>query len=81
MAPQPDPRPGYSANVILTLLVGERKLELSHVGPDSVNVRQSCSPLPPSEAKILIEVDGETETLEVFLPHGVPNAPQKVAYW
>ncbi len=76
-----DSRPGYSASVILTLLVGERKLALSHVGPDSVNVREECAPLPPSEAKIVIEVDGETETLEVFLPHGVPHAPQRVEYW
>ena len=73
-------RNGYSPKVALALMVGGRELALSHVGPRDVTVREACEPIPPSDAELLITVDDETESYKIFLPHGIPSAPQKVAY-
>jgi hypothetical protein len=71
---------GFSPKVALALLVNGRELALSHVGPDEVTVRDSCEPIPPSDAELLISVNDETESYRVFLPQGIPSAPQKVTY-
>ena len=71
---------GYSPKVALTLSVDGRQLALSHVGPNDVTVREACDPIPPIEAELIIQVDDELETHKIFLPHGIPRAPQKVAY-
>ena len=71
---------GYSPKVALTLRVAGRELELSHVGPKDVTVRESCDFVPPGDAELLITVDDATECYNIFLPHGIPKAPQKVAY-
>jgi len=70
----------YSPNVALGLLIGHRRLELSHVGPKDVTVRDRCEPIPPTDAELVITVDDESETYSIFLPNGIPAAPQKVAY-
>ncbi|MEX0642940.1 MAG: hypothetical protein WD468_09585 [Pirellulales bacterium] len=70
----------YSPKVALALKVHGRELALSHVGPSDVTVREACEFVPPSEAVLLITVDDETESYKIFLPHGIPNAPQRVAY-
>lgn len=70
----------YSPNVSLGLLIEGRRLELSHVGPSNVTVRDSCEPIPPTDAELVITVDDESETYNIYLPHGIPAAPQKVAY-
>jgi hypothetical protein len=70
----------YSPKVALTLLVGERQLALSRVGPKEIIVRDQCEPIPPSDAKLVITIDDESKTYNVFLPHGIPAAPQKVQY-
>ena len=61
-------------------MVDGRELALSHVGPNDVTVRDACEFVPPSDAELLITVDDESESYKIFLPHGIPNAPQKVAY-
>ena len=71
---------GYSPNVALTLVVGDRQLALSHVGPKNVTVRDRCESIPPTDAKLVITVDDDSETYNIFLPHGIPAAPQKVDY-
>ena len=70
----------YSPKVALALKVGDRELALSHVGPREVTVRDACEFVPPSAAELLITVDDATESYSIFLPDGIPNAPQKVAY-
>ena len=70
----------YSPKVELTLLVGDRQLALSHVGPQDVTVRDRCESIPPTDAELIITVDDESETYKIFLPHGIPSAPQTVAY-
>jgi len=71
---------GYSPTVALALVVNGSKLALSHVGPNDVTVREACHPIPPTDAELLITVDDETEAYRVFLPNGIPSAPQKIAY-
>jgi hypothetical protein len=71
---------GYSPKVALTLKVDGRELALSHVGPKDVTVRDVCTGVPPGDAELLITVDDQTECYNIFLPHGIPNAPQKVLY-
>ena len=70
----------YSPNVALGLVIGSRQLELSHVGPQDVTVRDRCESIGPTDAELVIAVDDESETYSIFLPNGIPAAPQKVAY-
>jgi hypothetical protein len=70
----------YSPKVELTLQVGDRRVELSRVGPSEIVVRDECEPIPPSNAKLIVTIDDESETYNIYLPHGIPAAPQRVAY-
>jgi hypothetical protein len=70
----------YSPKVALSLRVNGHELALSHVGPSDVTVRDACEPIPPTNAELIISVDDEVESYGIFLPHGIPNAPQKVSY-
>jgi hypothetical protein len=70
----------YSPKVELTLAVAGHQLALSHVGPRDVIVREECEPIPPTAADLIITVDDESETYRIYLPNGIPSAPQKVAY-
>ncbi len=70
----------YSPNVALGLLIDGRRFELSHVGPEDVTVRDRCEPIPPTDAELVITVDDESETYKIYLPNGIPAAPQKVSY-
>jgi hypothetical protein len=63
----------YSAEVVLSLLVGGVSLALSHVGPNEIIVRDACEPIPAGEAKLYIRVDDSRKVRKVFLPHGIPG--------
>jgi hypothetical protein len=71
----------YSANVVLTLIIGGVSLALSHVGPDEFVVRDECEPMPSSYAHIVIRVDGKKKSKLVYLPHGVPGPNQRVKFF
>jgi hypothetical protein len=43
-------------------------------------VREACEPIPPTDAELIITVDDESETYRIYLPNGIPSAPQKVSY-
>jgi hypothetical protein len=73
-------RNGYSANVALTLKVAGRNIELSHVGPNEVSVRDFCEELPPSDAELVIQVDDSSDIMEVYLPNGISATSYDVAY-
>jgi hypothetical protein len=70
----------YSPKVALTLLVGDHQLALSRVGPKDVLVRDRCEPIPPSDAQLVITIDDASKTYDIFLPNGIPAAPQRVTY-
>jgi hypothetical protein len=63
----------YSAEVVLSLLVGGVSLALSHVGPNEIIVRDACDPIPAGDAKLYIRVDESRKVRKVFLPHGIPG--------
>lgn len=71
--------PGYSSNVVLTLLIGNTCLQLSHVGPRTFTIRDSFPCSDPNDAVIVIQVDDIKEQLPVFLPHGIQS--REVAYF
>jgi hypothetical protein len=60
---------GYSANVRLTLVVDGRSFKLAQTGPDFVILREPMD-LPPSEAEIVTDIDGQVERWRVHLPEG-----------
>lgn len=71
---------GYSSRVVLKLVVGDQELALSLVHPRSVMVRDACEPIPPTDAKLIVEIDGQPQVRDVYLPDGIPHAPQRVSY-
>jgi hypothetical protein len=70
---------GYSAKVRLTLIVSDLRLSLCQVCPSVVFLHKSCTPIPPTEAIIVISVDGKEKTRRVFLPHGISG--ERVSYY
>ncbi len=61
---------GYSANVRLELHVGQQIFELAEVAPESVFLRKPVT-LPPSEAEVVMYVDGQRSVWQVELPDGL----------
>jgi hypothetical protein len=64
---------GYSAKIVLRLLINGAKLALSHVGGSGLVVKDDCEPMPAGPAKLIIDVDDSVETRDIFLPHGIPG--------
>ena len=60
---------GHSANVRLELSVGDQVYELAEIGPESIFLRNPVT-LPPSEAEIVMHVDGRRRVWRVDLPDG-----------
>ncbi len=71
----------YSANVVLTLIVGGVSYALSHVGPNELIVRDECATIPQCNAKLIIRVDNRRKTKRVFLPHGISGPNKPVMFW
>lgn len=71
----------YSANVVLTLIVGGASYALSHVSPDEIVIRDECDAMPPCNGKLVIRVDKRRKTKRVFFPHGIPGPNQLAKYW
>ena len=71
---------GYSSKVVLTLLIDGMQLALSQVGASRFVVRDKCDLLPPSNAEIVVEVNGSAERYKIFLPNGLPGHDRWVEY-
>ncbi len=73
---------GYSANVDLTLLVGEMELPLCQVGPGVAMIRYEldCS-LPEGDANLVIKVDEHEEQRQIYLPHGIVAGSREVKFF
>jgi hypothetical protein len=72
---------GYSARVSLALVVDGKTIPLSHVGPNVVSVRGTVEAIPPTRARIVINIDESSKALDVFLPNGISSASYDVAYF
>lgn len=44
----------YSSKVVLTLIVGDRELALSHVGSRMFIVSDECQPIPACDAQLRV---------------------------
>ena len=64
------PSSGYSATVRLELHVGNDVFELAEIAPQSVYLRKPVT-LPPSDAEVVMYVDGRRRVWQVELPDGL----------
>jgi hypothetical protein len=71
---------GHSADVRIHLIVNGASLPVAQLGPDFFTLREPAE-LPPTEAEIVMSIDGEVSRWTVYLPNGVrPNdARTKIA--
>ena len=60
----------YSSTVRGWLMADGHRFALAQVGPDFVFLRDP-TPLPPMEAELRIEIDGDERRSRVFLPDGI----------
>ncbi len=61
---------GYSSTIRGWLVADGHRLALAQVGPDHCVVRRSVA-IPPIEAELVIEVDGDERRSRVFLQDGI----------
>jgi hypothetical protein len=64
------PQSRYSAEVILSLVVGDRTISLSQVGPHFVLLAEPTD-LPPGPAEVHVNVDGHVHCRKVYLVDGI----------
>lgn len=61
---------GYSADVRMQLNVNGFVLAIGQLGPDFIILRDSVDH-PPTEAEIVMSIDGEESRWNVELPNGI----------
>lgn len=71
---------GYSAEVRLNLRLGDRRMVLSQVCPTKVNLQTAGEAVSPTEAELLIEVDGVESSSRIFLTNGIKPTDRWVAF-
>ncbi len=64
---------GYSADIRIDLNVNGFVLNVAQLGPDFLTVRDVVEH-PPSEAEIVMSVDGNVRRWKVYLPEGISAA-------
>jgi hypothetical protein len=69
---------GHSAQVKIRLMVADADLEVAQLGPDFLLV-DSPRDMPPGEARILMRVDGNESSWNVFLTRGISSSSPRVA--
>lgn len=60
------PDGGYSADVKIHLVCGDRRYEVAEIGPDSMMLRNAPE-LPSGYAQIIFEIDGDRTVQDVFV--------------
>jgi hypothetical protein len=61
----------------MRLLINGSSLSISHMGPDFVRLSQPAQH-PPSEAEIILTIDGIEERWPVYLPEGLRAAHKRI---
>lgn len=69
---------GHSARVDLRLLVGGQPLRVTQMGPDFILLAAPTNH-PPTDASLLMQVDGRERCWNVHLPHGISASTKRVA--
>lgn len=70
---------GYSSDVRLYLLAGDRRYAIAQIGPEWFIIRDEAQ-LPEGFARILIKIDDHEEVLDVVLLEPIRGAYQTVLY-
>jgi len=71
---------GYSAKVVLQLVVGGNTFSLSHVGSRDIIVRDECSEIPATDAEIHVSVNDKRSIRKVFLPYGISGPRRPILF-
>jgi hypothetical protein len=69
-------RSGYSADVRIQLRLDGRCLPVAQLGPDFLILR-SPTDYPPSDAEIILSIDGDESRWPVRLADGITRQTQK----
>jgi hypothetical protein len=72
MAAMASPGAGYSAEVKLTLIIDDLRIEIAAAGPRRFTARHPIN-LPPCSAQLEMVVDDQIELLPVILPSGMKS--------
>jgi hypothetical protein len=68
---------GYSAEVRLHLIVGDRIFELASIGPQRIRLCELAE-LPPCDAEVVMHVDDFERRWQVYLPDGISPDSREV---
>ena len=68
----------FSAQTTLTLLIGDRAVDLAGVGPRTVSLRNATK-LPPGPASVVATIDESVRYWAVDIPDGLDPAVKEVA--
>ncbi len=71
---------GFSATVELSLQLGEEKLPVAKVGPNSFFLREPRELPPGTEGTLTIMVDGAATEYHVLLHRGAISGAREVEY-
>lgn len=70
---------GYSSTICGWLVANGHRLALAQVGPDYCIVRDSVA-TPPTEAELIINIDGNERRKRVFLSAGISEGSTLVNF-
>jgi hypothetical protein len=68
---------GYSASISMALIVNGSTLPIAQLGPDFLLLRETLSH-PPTEATIVMQIDGNERQWTVKLPDGLAEGVERV---
>ena len=72
--------PAFSSEVELTLVIGDQSLPLSHTNESDVILSEPGTPFPPTNAELVVTVDGVERRRSVHLPNGITPQETRVLY-
>jgi hypothetical protein len=72
-----NPATGYSAYVRLQLILSDRTLELSSIGPDGISLREPAE-ICPCDAEVVMFVNDHERRWPVSLPDGISANSREV---
>jgi len=68
---------GYSAKISMALIVNGSTLSIAQLGPDFLLLRETLSH-PPTEATVVMQIDGNERQWTVKLPDGLAEGVERV---
>lgn len=71
---------GYSAEVRLSLRLGDRRMSVAQLCPNKFNLRTAGEEVSPTQAELLVEIDGVETAKRIFLTNGIKPTDRWVAF-